>query len=198
LVYEPKNFEHLIGMKGFSEQLLKNHFALYQGYVVNTNKLIEALNLALKEGKIGTIEYYEIKSRFVWEFNGMRLHEYYFSNMTKENVEIDKGSKLYEKLLEDFGSYENWEKDFKATGAIRGIGWSILYYDPMVGKLFNSWINEHDVGHLSGAIPILVMDVFEHAYMIDYGLKRVDYIEAFFKVIDWNVVAKRFNTFVKK
>jgi Fe-Mn family superoxide dismutase len=198
LVYEPKNFEHLIGMKGFSEQLLKNHFALYQGYVVNTNKLIEALNLALKEGKVGTIEYAEIKRRFGWEFNGMRLHEYYFSNMTKENVEIDKGSKLYEKLLEDFGSYENWEKDFKATGAIRGIGWSILYYDPMVGKLFNSWINEHDVGHLSGAIPILVMDVFEHAYMIDYGLKRVDYIEAFFKVIDWNVVAKRFNTFVKK
>jgi Fe-Mn family superoxide dismutase len=198
LVYEPKNFEHLIGMKGFSEQLLKNHFALYQGYVVNTNKLIEALNLALKEGKIGTIEYAEIKRRFGWEFNGMRLHEYYFSNMTKENVEIDKGSKLYEKLLEDFGSYENWEKDFKANGAIRGIGWSILYYDPMVGKLFNSWINEHDVGHLSGAIPILVMDVFEHAYMIDYGLKRVDYIEAFFKVIDWNVVAKRFNTFVKK
>ena len=198
MVYEPKNFEHLIGMKGFSEQLLKNHFALYQGYVVNTNKLIEALNLALKEGKIGTIEYAEIKRRFGWEFNGMRLHEYYFSNMTKENVEIDKGSKLYEKLLEDFGSYENWEKDFKANGAIRGIGWSILYYDPMVGKLFNSWINEHDVGHLSGAIPILVMDVFEHAYMIDYGLKRVDYIEAFFKVIDWNVVAKRFNTFVKK
>jgi Fe-Mn family superoxide dismutase len=198
LVYEPKNFEHLIGMKGFSEQLLKNHFALYQGYVVNTNKLIEALNLALKEGKVGTIEYAEIKRRFGWEFNGMRLHEYYFSNMTKENVEIDKGSKLYEKLLEDFGSYENWEKDFKANGAIRGIGWSILYYDPMVGKLFNSWINEHDVGHLSGAIPILVMDVFEHAYMIDYGLKRVDYIEAFFKVIDWNVVAKRFNTFVKK
>lgn len=198
MVYEPKNFEHLIGMKGFSEQLLKNHFALYQGYVVNTNKLIEALNLALKEGKVGTIEYAEIKRRFGWEFNGMRLHEYYFSNMTKENVEIDKGSKLYEKLLEDFGSYENWEKDFKATGAIRGIGWSILYYDPMVGKLFNSWINEHDVGHLSGAIPILVMDVFEHAYMIDYGLKRVDYIEAFFKVIDWNVVAKRFNTFVKK
>jgi Fe-Mn family superoxide dismutase len=198
LVYEPKNFEHLIGMKGFSEQLLKNHFALYQGYVVNTNKLIEALNLALKEGKVGTIEYAEIKRRFGWEFNGMRLHEYYFSNMTKENVEIDKGSKLYEKLLEDFGSYENWEKDFKATGAIRGIGWSILYYDPMVGKLFNSWINEHDVGHLSGAIPILVMDVFEHAYMIDYGLKRADYIEAFFKVIDWNVVAKRFNTFVKK
>lgn len=199
MIYEPKRFDHLIGTKGFSEQLLKNHFALYQGYVTNTNKLFEALNTALKEGKVGTTEYAEMKRRFGWEFNGMRLHEYYFGNMTKEGVEIDRGSKLYEKILEDFGSYESWEKDFKATGAMRGIGWSILYYDPVVGRLFNSWINEHDVGHPSGAVPILIMDVFEHAYMIDYGLKRADYMEAFFKAIDWNVVAKRLNDmFIRK
>lgn len=190
--YEPKNFERLPGTRGFSDQLLKNHFTLYQGYVTNTNKLAEALGAMLKEGKIGP-EYAELKRRFGWEFNGMRLHEYYFENMTKDGVKLDAGSKFFKKITESFGAYENWEKDFKGIGAMRGIGWAVLYYDSIDGRLFNSWINEHDVGHLSGAAPLLVMDVFEHAYMIDYGLKRADYIEAFFRAIDWNVVIDRFN-----
>jgi len=191
--YEPKNFDHLLGTKGFSDQLLKNHFTLYQGYVTNTNKLTDALSTLLKDGKTGTPEYAEMKRRFSWEFNGMRLHEHYFGNMKKEGAELDGGSKFVKKVIEDFRTYENWEKDFKATGAMRGIGWTILYYDPIAGRLFNVWINEHDVSHLSGAIPLLVMDVFEHAFMIDYGLKRADYIEAFFKNIDWSVVTKRFS-----
>ncbi|MEM3726389.1 MAG: Fe-Mn family superoxide dismutase [Candidatus Bathyarchaeia archaeon] len=193
MVYEPLSFERLLGTKGFSDQLLKNHFALYQGYVTNTNKLADLLNTFLKEGKTGTPEYAELKRRWGWEFNGMRLHEYYFGNMIKGGTELDRNSKLFKKITEDFGTYENWEKDFKAVGAMRGIGWVILYYDPVAGRLFNFWINEHDVGHLSGANPILIMDVFEHAYMIDYGLKRADYIEAFFKAIDWKVVANRFS-----
>lgn len=122
----------------------------------------------------------------------MRLHEYYFGNMTKEGIELDKGSRLYGKILEDFGSREAWEKDFKGIGGMRGIRWVILYYDSAEGRLLSTWINEHDMGHLSGATPILVMDVFEHAYMIDYGLKRADYIEAFFKVIDWKTFEDRF------
>jgi len=191
--YEARNFDHLLGTKGFSDQLLKNHFTLYQGYVTNTNKLADALGTLLKDGKTGTPEYAEIKRRFGWEFNGMRLHEYYFGNMKKDGLELDKDSKLVKKLVEDFGSYENWEKDFKGTGTMRGIGWAVLYYDPMGNRLFNVWINEHDVGHFSGAVPLLIMDVFEHAFMIDYGLKRADYIEAFFKAIDWSLVVKRFN-----
>ncbi|NHV99015.1 MAG: superoxide dismutase [Thaumarchaeota archaeon] len=191
-MYQPKNFEHLLGLKGFSDQLLKNHFTLYQGYVNNTNRLAEALSLLLKEGKTGTPEYAELKRRFGWEFNGMRLHEYYFGNMVKNGVELDKDSQLYKSISQDFGSYEAWEKDFKGTGAMRGIGWVILYYDPYGGRLFNTWVNEHDVGHLSGATPLLIMDVFEHAYMTDYGLKRADYIEAFFKTIDWKTVEERF------
>ena len=196
-MYEPKNFDHLLGLKGFSDQLLKNHFSLYQGYVTNTNKLADALNAILKEGKTGTPEYAELKRRFGWEFNGMRLHEYYFGNMTKTAVELDRNSRLAKKIVEDFGSFESWEKDFKAAGALRGIGWVILYYDSFAGRLFNVWVNEHDVGHLSSASPILVMDVFEHAFMIDYGLKRADYIEAFFKAIDWSSVAKRFDEAIK-
>jgi len=191
--YEPKNFEQLLGTKGFSDQLLKNHFTLYQGYVTNTNKLADALSTLLKEGKPGSPEYAEMKRRFGWEWNGMRLHEYYFGNMTKTGAELDKNSKFARKVTEDFGTYENWEKDFKATGTMRGIGWAILYYDPITGRLFNTWINEHDVGHLSGAMPLLIMDIFEHAFMIDYGLKRADYIEAFFKAISWSEVVKRFN-----
>lgn len=191
-MYQPKSFEHLLGLKGFSDQLLKNHFTLYQGYVNNTNKLIESLNALLKEGKTGTPEYAELKRRLGWEWNGMRLHEYYFGNMTKDSVELDKDSKLYRRIVEDFDSYENWEKDFKAVGTMRGIGWATLYYDPAAGRLLNAWINEHDVGHLSGAKLILIMDVFEHAYMVDYGLKRADYIEAFFKAVDWKTVEERF------
>lgn len=192
MAYEPENFEHLLGIEGFSDQLLKNHFALYQGYVTNTNKVAEILSVLIKEGKTGTPEYAELKRRFGWEFNGMRLHECYFGNMIKGDTKFDRDSKLFKKIIEDFGSYENWEKDFKGVGGMRGIGWAILYYDTIAGKLFNTWINEHDVGHLSGAIPILIMDVFEHAYMIDYGLKRADYIVAFFKTIDWKAVTNRF------
>jgi Fe-Mn family superoxide dismutase len=187
MAYEAKNFDSLLGTKGFSDQLLKNHFTLYQGYVTNTNKLAEALNALGKEGKTGTTEYSEQKRRFGWEWNGMRLHEYYFGNIIKGGKAIDKSTNFYAKIVDDFGSYENWEKDFRAVGSMRGIGWAVLYYDGKADQLFNAWINEHDVGHLSGAIPMLVMDVFEHAFMIDYGLKRADYIEAFFKAIDWTI-----------
>lgn len=192
--YNPKNFDHLLGTPGFSDILLKNHFTLYQGYVTNTNKLLEILSNMIKEGKIGTPEYAELKRRFGWEFNGMRLHELYFGNMTKDIKPLDKNSLFGKKISQDFGSYDNWEKDFKGSGAMRGIGWVVSYLDPQANQIFNSWVNEHDVGHLSGTIPLVIMDVFEHAYMIDYGLKKLDYIEAFFKAIDWNVVNKRFSS----
>ncbi len=191
MAYQAKDYTKLLGIEGFSETLLKNHFTLYQGYVTNTNKLIDTLSQMVKEGKGGTPEFSELKRRFGWEFNGMRLHEYYFENLGEKGG-IDRGGKLFKKISEDFGSYDNWEKEFRAVGAMRGIGWTILYQDNFTGNLFNLWINEHDVGHLSGCTPILVLDVFEHAFMIDYGLKRADYIEAFFKNINWKEVEKRF------
>lgn len=192
MAYEPKNFDHLLGTAGFSEQLLKNHFTLYQGYVTNTNKLFDIMMGMLKEGKASTPEFAELKRRFGWEFNGMRLHELYFGNMNKKPSAPDKNSPLGKQIMKDFGSFETWEQGFKAVGAMRGIGWVILCYDPQGKRLFNIWINEHDAGHLAGCIPLLIMDVFEHAYMIDYGLKRADYITSFFTAIDWKVVEKRF------
>jgi Fe-Mn family superoxide dismutase len=190
MTYSAKDYTGLIGMEGFSPTLLKNHFTLYQGYVTNTNKLSDLLTAMLKEGRAGSPEYSELKRRFGFEFNGMRLHEYYFENLGGKSS-LDKSGTLARKLADAYGSYDAWEQDLKATGAIRGIGWVILYQDNVSGWLFNQWINEHEVGHLAGCRPILVMDVFEHAFMTDYGLKRADYIAAFFKNINWKVVAGR-------
>jgi len=188
--YTAKDYSKLLGMPGFSDTLLKNHFTLYQGYVTNTNRLMDTLSQMVKDGKTGSPEYAELKRRFGWEFNGMRLHEYYFENLGGKEI-IDKSGKLGKRILEDFGSYEIWETDFRATATMRGIGWVILYQDPVNGKLFNFWINEHEVGHPAGGIPILILDVFEHAFMIDYGLRRADYIAAFFKNIRWTAVEAR-------
>jgi Fe-Mn family superoxide dismutase len=190
MAYTAKDYSKLIGMEGFSETLLKNHFTLYQGYVTNTNKVIDTLSQMLKEDKAGTPEFAELKRRLGWEFNGMRLHEYYFGNLGGKAA-LNKNERLAKKIAEDFGSYETWEKDFKATGAMRGIGWVILYQDITDGKLMNFWINEHDVSHPAGCNPLLIMDVFEHAFMLDYGLKKADYIVAFFKNIDWSAVEAR-------
>ena len=190
MTYSAKDYTGLIGMEGFSPTLLKNHFTLYQGYVTNTNKLSDLLTAMLKEGRAGSPEYSELKRRFGFEFNGMRLHEYYFENLGGKSS-LDKSGTLARKLADAYGSYDAWEQDLKATGVIRGIGWVILYQDNVSGWLFNQWINEHEVGHLAGCRPILVMDVFEHAFMTDYGLKRADYIAAFFKNINWKVVAGR-------
>ena len=190
MTYSAKDYSNLIGMDGFSETLLKNHFTLYQGYVTNTNKLMDSLTAMLKEGKVNTPEYAELKRRVGFEFNGMRLHEYYFGNLGGKKA-LDKSGKLGKKLAEDFGSYEDWERDFKGVGTMRGIGWTILYQDNVTGRLFNQWINEHETGHPAGCIPILVMDVFEHAFIADYGLKRANYIEAFFQNINWDVVENR-------
>jgi len=190
MAYTAKDFSKLIGMEGFSETLLKNHFTLYQGYVTNTNKVLEILDQMLNDGKTGIPEYAELKRRLGWEFNGMRLHEYYFENLGGKDG-VNKSGKFAKSVYESYGSYDAWEKDFRATGAMRGIGWVILYKDPGSGRLINFWINEHDVAHPAGGTPILVMDVFEHAFMIDYGLKRADYIETFFKNINWATVETR-------
>lgn len=187
-MYEARNFEALLGMEGFSDTLLRNHFTLYEGYVSNTNKLAESL----KGAEAGTPPYNEIKRRFGWEWNGMRLHELYFGNMIKGGVVLDKKGALAKEIALNFSSFEMWEKDFTATGLLRGIGWAILARDNETGRLFNIWVNEHDGGHLAGATALLVMDVFEHSFMLDYGIKRAEYISSFKKVIDWNVVSARF------
>lgn len=190
--YQVKDYTWLIGMKGFSEKLLKNHFVLYQGYVKNTNKIMETLERLLAEGRSNTVEYSELKRRLAWEFDGMRLHELYFENLGGRG-NIHGKTALIRKITENFGSYEAWEEDFKATASLRGIGWAVLYQDNSNGSLNNFWIDEHHIGHPVDRTPLLVLDAWEHAYILDYGLKRGDYIKAFFENIDWDVVARRGN-----
>jgi len=198
MAYEARNYDGLLGMEGFSDTLLKNHFTLYQGYVANTNKVADTLSMMMKDTRLGTPEYAELKRRFGWEFNGMRMHEYYFTNLKKGGAPLAKDSLLYKKIVSDFGSYENWEKDFRAVGAMRGIGWAVLYQDKLGDRLFNMWIGEHDLGHPAGCKPRIVMDVFEHAYMTNYGIRRADYINAFFKNLSWEKAAQSFAKIVKK
>lgn len=185
--YTKKDFHSLLGTPGFSDELLTNHFTLYEGYVTNTNKLISLL----KEKEIGTPEYSELQRRFGWEWNGMRLHEMYFENLQKEKAG-EPSKRLQEALEKEFGSVSDWQKKFEGVGAMRGIGWVVLFYDRENEGLMINWINEHDLGLLSGCEVILVMDVFEHAFMVDYGIKRADYIKNFFEHINWDVVSKRF------
>jgi Fe-Mn family superoxide dismutase len=190
MAYAAMNYDVLLEMEGFSDTLLKNHFTLYQGYVNNTKKVHEMLVDLHKAGKTSGPDYAELKRRFGWEFNGMRLHELYFENLGGKE-KLSQSGELAKRMAEDFGSYQHWESDFKATASMRGIGWVTLYQDNLSGRLFNQWINEHDAGHLAGCNPILVLDVFEHAYMTDYGLKKADYISAFFENIKWEKAESR-------
>lgn len=194
--YRAMDFGHLLGMEGFSDVLLKMHFTLYQGYVTNTNALLDKTRALAKEGKADGPEYAELKRRLGFEFNGMKLHEYYFGNLGGSGI-LPKDNALYAAIEENFGSFENWKADFVATGRMRGIGWVVLYQDPATGRLVNTWINEHETGHFVGCLPLLVMDVFEHAYVTDYGLDRKAYIEAFFKNLNWKVVLQRFGVALK-
>ncbi len=189
--YAVLDYSRLLGMPGFSDTLLKNHFTLYQGYVTNSNKVLETLAAMLKEGKQAAYEFGELKRRLGWEFNGMRLHEISFENLGG-NGDPAKAPKLMELINAQYGSFDAWATDFKATAGMRGIGWVVTYEDIAMKQIFNQWINEHDVGHPAGLNPILVIDVFEHAYMTDYGIKKADYVAAFMKNIKWEEVEKRF------
>jgi Fe-Mn family superoxide dismutase len=190
--YLVKDYSYLYGMAGFSDDLLKMHFQLYQGYVKNTNLLLNRMKELESQDRDQTYDYGALKRRFGWEWDGMRLHELYFENLGGHEA-LDKSTPLFQRIVKDFGSFDAWKKNFMATGMIRGIGWVILYCDPQSGRLMNTWINEHDLGHLAGGAPLLVMDVFEHAYITQYGLDRGKYIQAFFDNIDWKKPLARYD-----
>ena len=189
--YAARDYRHLLGTPGFSDKLLTDHFTLYQGYVKNTNTLVENLAEEIEADRGATPGFAEMKRRFGWEFDGMRLHELYFENLAKDAADLRTSDPLHAQLVKDFGSLEAWTRDFKATGAMRGVGRTALVWDPTGSRTFNVWIGEHDGGHLAGCPILLIMDVFEHAFLTDYGLKRADYIEAFLKVAHWKRASER-------
>ena len=196
--YTPKQY-NLSGLNGISDQTLEMHFKLYEGYVKETNNLTERIAKFLEDGKVDHEEmpaYSELTRRLGFEYNGMVLHEYYFDNMKQGgNVDPEKNSAFIKAAEDSFGSYDIWKADFVGIGKMRGVGWAICYQDPSNGNLSNHWITLHQIGNVAGFSPILVMDVWEHAYLLDYKpAERPKYIEAFFSNIDWKAVEKRLKT----
>jgi superoxide dismutase, Fe-Mn family len=131
--------------------------------------------------------YSELTQRLGFEYNGMLLHEYYFGNLKRfGNGDPGDSSRFYQPAHESFGRYENWKRDFVNKGNMRGVGWVICYQDPSRGRLTNHWISLHEIGNIAGFRPVLVMDVWEHAFLLDYKpAERAKYVDAFFTNIDW-------------
>lgn len=194
-MYKAKQF-NLSGLRGISDQTLGMHFKLYEGYVKETNNLQEKIADILKDGNVDQEEmpaYSELKRRLGFEYNGMVLHEYYFGNLKKGGGgEADSKSAFAKAAAMSFGSYKIWQADFTGIGKMRGVGWAICYQDPTTDKLSNHWISLHEIGNVAGYNPVLVMDVWEHAFILDYKpAERGKYIEAFFENIDWSAVDQR-------
>ena len=193
--YEPKTFP-LSGLHGISDQTLEMHFKLYEGYVKETNTLTEKLSEFLADGRVDQEEmpaYSELNRRLGFEYNGMVLHEYYFGNLTRGGgSDPSSRSAFYGAAMKTFGSYETWKVDFVGIGKMRGVGWAICYQDPVSGRVSNHWVTLHEVGNIAGFKPLLVMDVWEHAFLLDYKpADRPKYIEAFLSNVDWASVESR-------
>jgi len=191
--YKPKQF-NLSGLKGISDKTLEMHFKLYEGYVKAVNELNEKIADVLSDGSVDKEEfpaYSELTRRLGFEYNGMVLHEYYFQNLKRGGAGAP--SRSFVKTAEaSFGSYETWMVDFVGVGKMRGVGWAICYQDPNTGAISNHWITLHEVGNVAGFLPLLVMDVWEHAFILDYAPSdRPKYIDAFFANVDWDAIQNR-------
>lgn len=188
--YEEQKF-NLINLKGLSERQVTEHLKLYAGYVKNTNLLSDKIAGYKTDSEANAHALSELTRRFGFEWNGMRLHELYFDILDGAGQTPEKGN-LMAMIEAQYGSFDNWLNEFKSVGLMRGIGWVILYYDPIVKRLQNVWITDHEVGHLASLPIILAMDVWEHAYLLDYlPSQRKDYIEAFFQNVNWRKLEDR-------
>lgn len=180
------------GLLEISDEQISDHWSLYKGYVAQTNTLNKELARLAQEGNVGSLMFADRRRRLGFEYNGMVLHEYYFGNLKAGISEPAKGD-LLTALSKSFGSYASWKENFESAGKTRGIGWAIVYADPMNGALTNHFIQEHENGNIAGFEPILVMDVWEHAYMVDHRAGgRGNYIAAFMQNINWEKVEERF------
>lgn len=189
--YAPKKW-NLSGLQGISDKTLELHFGLYEGYVKNTNLLNEQIAAKIEAGQASATDlaFAELNRRLAFEYNGMRLHELYFDNLSTTRAE--PASAVKDALASAYGEFETWKNDFIAVGGMRGVGWAIAYQDPTNGKITNHWIELHQNGNLATFVPIVVMDVWEHAFMLDYKpAERGNYIDAFFANLNWPMIAER-------
>ena len=185
--YKVNDYDHLIGSTRFSKELLETHLKLYGQYVTHTNKVLELLH----GDELDEYAAREVERRFVWEFNGMRLHELYFDGMNGTGGRPEQDTVVMDAIEQGFGSFDKWEKAFRSLGKTRGIGWAALVHDPKSDRLLHLWINEHDAGPLAETNTVLIMDMFEHAFIRDFGTDRGKYMDAFFDAVDWDKAEKR-------
>jgi Fe-Mn family superoxide dismutase len=184
-------------LTGISDKSMQiHHDKLYAGYVNKRNEIEEKLKTADRSAANATYsEYGELKREETFAANGQYLHEYYFDILGGDG-QNSQAPELLQALEKEFGSFEKWLEDFKASGMVAR-GWVVLAYDYNIGKLHNYLCDTHNQGGIWGAIPILVMDMFEHAYFIDYGSDRKTYIEDFFKNINWAAANNLYKTINK-
>ncbi len=190
-IYTPKESLKPTGLTGISDTQINDHWTLYVGYVNNVNKLNEELKTLTQSNQQSSLLYADRRRRYGFEYNGMVLHELYFEALCSNGKPLTN-TILQQELTNIWGSCDLWCADFIATGKSRSIGWAILYRDNSTENLINVFVHEHEHGHISGYTPLLVMDVWEHAYMVDHKSGgRADYITAFMQNINWDIIANR-------
>lgn len=197
-LFEEKKF-NIPKLKGISEKALEEHLKLYLGYVKNTNTILAKIDEYTKDAESNAYALGELQRRFGFEFNGVRNHEYYFTHFEGGLSTRSVDSGLKRAIEEEWGNFDTWLNRFKSIALTRGIGWAILYYDNHSKRLLNTWVDEHHLGQLVGLSPILVLDMWEHAYFIDYTpAEKKKYIEAFFENLNWQNVEENFANAVQK
>lgn len=191
--YEERKF-NLPELEGLSAKQLNVHLGLYGGYVKNLNLLREQIHdLETKDKEKYAYAVAELRRRIGFEFDGMRMHEYYFEQFENGSQEADTGSPLATSVSEKYGDFEKFIAHFTTVAKMRGIGWSILYYDPIGKTPHVAWVGDHELGQLAGLPIILALDMWEHAYMVDYTpAEKAKYIDAFLANLNWKVAEERF------
>jgi superoxide dismutase, Fe-Mn family len=188
-MFEAKQFDSINGVPGLSEKLMTEHYKLYEGYVKKANEIEEKLKTVdLSTANATQSDLRALKLGYSFAVDAIKAHELYFGHLGGGS---GKPTGHMGKLIEkNFGSFEQWDADMRATG-IAARGWVWTAYDWDRGTLFNYLGDAHDAFPIWGATPLVALDVYEHAYMIDYGVNRKDYIESFMKTLDWDVIEKR-------
>lgn len=181
-----------------SQKLFDNHQKLYQGYVDKTNEITKKLSAStptdLGAANATYSAYRGLTTAQSFALDGVILHELYFENLVSDNSPIGKRTTM---LLDRYwGSYDIWKEAFKAA-ALTARGWCILAYEQRTGSCRNIVLDSHDDGLICGAYPLLVLDMYEHAYMIDYNVDKGTYIDSFIMHTPWSVVEKRAGAFVR-
>ncbi len=170
---------------GLSKRMLDEHFKLYEGYVKKSNEIQTKLETADKSEANGVYSFIgELKREETFAVNGMKLHEVYFGHL-QGSGDASKAPSLVSLIEKDFGSIEEWQAEMVATG-MSARGWAITAFDFRDNRLHVYGADGHNVGAVWGAIPVVVLDIYEHAYFIDYGTSRKAYIDSFFKNLSWS------------